>query len=120
MDAVSPLADMNDRSRDIFRRLVETYIDTGEPVGSRTISKELENTLSAATVRNVMQDLEQLGLLESPHASAGRVPTHAGLRMFVDGILEIGDVSAEERTQIERLSDGNDQGLGRALDNAGS
>ncbi|MEO1611068.1 MAG: heat-inducible transcriptional repressor HrcA [Pseudomonadota bacterium] len=120
MDAVSPLADLNERSREIFRRLVETYIDTGEPVGSRTISKEMENALSAATVRNTMQDLEQLGLLESPHTSAGRIPTHAGLRMFVDGILEIGDVSAEERTQIERLGDANDQGIGRALDNAGS
>ena len=120
MDNATPLSDLNDRSRDVFRRLVESYIETGEPVGSRTISKTMENAISAATIRNVMQDLEGLGLLESPHTSAGRVPTHAGLRMFVDGILEIGDVSAEERAQIERLGDANDHDLGRALDTAGS
>ena len=120
MEQAASLGDLNDRSRDIFRRLVETYIETGEPVGSRTISKGLEAALSAATVRNVMQDLEQLGLLEAPHTSAGRVPTHAGLRMFVDGILEIGDVSADERAQIERLGDANDLDIGRALDYAGN
>lgn len=114
------LSDLNDRSREIFRRLVETYIDTGEPVGSRTISREMENALSAATVRNVMQDLEQLGLLESPHTSAGRIPTHMGLRMFVDGILEIGEVGSDERNQIERLATDRDGDLGRALEQAGS
>lgn len=96
------LGDLNDRSRAIFRQLVETYLETGEPVGSRTLSKSLDQPLSAASVRNVMQDLEELGLLGSPHVSAGRVPTQTGLRMFVDGLLEIGDVSGEERTQIER------------------
>lgn len=114
-----PLSDLNDRSRDIFRALVETYIETGEPVGSRTISRNLETTLSAATVRNVMQDLEHLGLLDSPHTSAGRIPTHTGLRMFVDGLLEIGDVSTEERTQIEQVADRSDGDINRALDDAG-
>lgn len=118
MVSSAPLSDLNERSRAIFRRLVETYIETGEPVGSRTISRGLEAPLSAATVRNVMQDLEQLGLLESPHASAGRIPTHSGLRMFVDGILELGDISAEERAEIEKLNEDGD--LAHALDRAGS
>ena len=114
------LHDLNDRSREIFRRLVETYIETGEPVGSRTISRNLSTSLSAATVRNVMQDLEHLGLLDSPHTSAGRIPTQTGLRMFVDGILEIGDVSAEERAQIEKVANQSDGDIARALDDAGS
>ncbi|MGB0504840.1 MAG: heat-inducible transcriptional repressor HrcA [Pikeienuella sp.] len=116
----SPLSDLNGRSREIFRLLVETYIETGEPVGSRTLSKSLETNLSAATVRNVMQDLEHLGLLDSPHTSAGRIPTHSGLRMFVDGLLEIGDVSTEERSQIEQVAETSDGDITRALDHAGS
>lgn len=119
-DKAGPLAELNDRSREIFRVLVETYIESGEPVGSRTISRGMDTPLSAASVRNVMQDLEQLGLLESPHASAGRVPTHAGLRLFVDGILEIGDISAEERAQIDRLTEAGDHDISRALDSAGA
>lgn len=95
------LSDLNDRSREIFRQLVETYLETGEPVGSRTLSRAIANSLSAATVRNVMQDLEHLGLLGSPHISAGRVPTQFGLRMFVDGLLEIGDLTAVERARID-------------------
>ncbi|MEO1238627.1 MAG: heat-inducible transcriptional repressor HrcA, partial [Pseudomonadota bacterium] len=78
------LAEMNDRSREVFRRLVESYLETGEPVGSRTLSRTLSENVSAATIRNVMQDLEIMGLLGSPHVSAGRVPTEVGLRMFVD------------------------------------
>lgn len=96
------LNNLNARSRDIFARLVETYLETGEPVGSRTLSKIAGLGLSAASIRNVMQDLEQLGLLDSPHVSAGRIPTQMGLRLFVDGVLEIGDISTEERTSIER------------------
>jgi heat-inducible transcriptional repressor len=96
------LSDLNERSRAIFRQLVETYLETGDPVGSRTLSKALDQPLSPATVRNVMQDLEEMGLLGAPHVSAGRVPTQIGLRMFVDGLLEIGDVSGDEREQIER------------------
>ncbi len=101
-DDAPTLGSLNDRSRDIFARLVETYLETGEPVGSRTLSKMAGLGLSAASIRNVMQDLEQLGLLDSPHVSAGRIPTQLGLRLFVDGVLEIGDISAEERGKIER------------------
>ena len=114
------LADLNDRSRAIFGRLVETYLTSGMPVGSRTLSKSLDLGLSAASVRNVMQDLELLGLLASPHASAGRVPTQQGLRLFVDGVLEIGDVSADERTRIERTLLESDSDISAALDQAGT
>lgn len=113
------LAEMNDRSREVFRRLVETYLDTGEPVGSRTLARALPQALSPATIRNVMQDLEFLGLLESPHVSAGRIPTHQGLRLFVDGILEVGDVSGEERSEIERSLGEDDRDLSSMLDRAG-
>jgi len=104
-EAAPTLDDLNARGRDIFARLVETYLETGEPVGSRTLSKVMDLGLSAASIRNVMQDLEQLGLLDSPHISAGRIPTQLGLRLFVDGVLEIGDVSSEERRQIEQSMD---------------
>lgn len=113
------LAEMNERSREVFRRLVETYLATGEPVGSRTLARALPQALSPATIRNVMQDLELLGLLQSPHVSAGRIPTHQGLRLFVDGILEVGDVSGEERTEIERSFGGDDTDLTGVLDRAG-
>lgn len=96
------LDDLNDRSRAIFARLVETYLETGEPVGSRTLSRAVDLGLSAASIRNVMQDLERLGLLDSPHISAGRIPTQTGLRLFVDGVLELGDIPVEERRQIEQ------------------
>ncbi len=116
----SPLAEMNDRSREVFRRLVETYLDTGDPVGSRTLARALPEGVSPATIRNVMQDLEQLGLLDSPHASAGRIPTQLGLRLFVDGILEVGDVSGPERAEIERsLGGGAERDIGGILDRAG-
>jgi heat-inducible transcriptional repressor len=95
------LAELDQRSRDIFRRIVEGYLETGEPVGSRNISKVLPVALSPATVRNVMQDLEDLGLVYAPHVSAGRLPTEQGLRLFVDSILEIGDIPAEDRARIE-------------------
>ncbi len=96
------LGDLNHRSREIFRQIVETYLATGTPVGSRNLSRQLPMTLSPASVRNVMSDLEALGLIYAPHASAGRLPTHAGLRLFVDGLLELGDLSEQERLQIER------------------
>jgi len=89
------------RSRDIFRVLVEAYLASGEPVGSRTLSQRLPNVLSPASIRNVMADLERLGLLYAPHTSAGRVPTERGLRLFVDGMLEVGDLSQGERASIE-------------------
>ena len=94
------LTDMDARAREIFRRIVESYLETGEPVGSRTLSKG-GLSLSPASIRNTMQDLTQLGLLGAPHVSAGRLPTHAGLRLFVDGLLEVGDVGEEERRSIE-------------------
>ena len=87
------LAELDQRSREIFRHLVETYIETGEPVGSRTLSRGLPLSLSPASVRNVMSDLEATGLIYAPHTSAGRMPTEIGLRMFVDGLLEIGDLA---------------------------
>lgn len=94
------LAELDARARDIFRRVVESYLETGEPVGSRTISKG-GVALSPASIRNTMQDLAHLGLLDAPHTSAGRMPTHAGLRMFVDGFLEVGDVAEQEKQAIE-------------------
>lgn len=115
----STLGDMNDRSREVFRRLVETYLETGEPVGSRTLARSVAEGVSAATIRNTMQDLEQLGLLDSPHVSAGRVPTQLGLRLFVDGILEVGDVSGPERAEIERSLGGNERDITAVLDRAG-
>jgi len=114
------LDDLNERGREIFRRLVETYLETGEPVGSRTLSRSMERSLSAATVRNVMQDLEELGLLGSPHVSAGRVPTQMGLRLFVDGVLQIGDISSGERQQIERSLTDHTDDLTAMLDEAGT
>lgn len=98
------LTDLDDRARDIFRRVVEAYLETGEPIGSRTLSRG-GIQLSPASIRNTLQDLAQLGLLDSPHSSAGRLPTHAGLRLFVDGLLEVGDVGEAEKREIDaRLS----------------
>jgi heat-inducible transcriptional repressor len=95
------LAQLNERSREIFRRIVESYLATGEPVGSRNLSRILPMTLSPASVRNVMSDLEQLGLIYAPHTSAGRLPTEIGLRFFVDALMQIGDLSEEDRKAIE-------------------
>jgi len=100
-EAAIGLRQLNERSREIFRRIVETYLETGEPVGSRNLSRALPMTLSPASVRNVMSDLEGLGLIYAPHTSAGRLPTQTGLRLFVDGLLEVGDVSEAERNEIE-------------------
>jgi len=95
------LAQLDERSREIFRRIVESYLATGEPVGSRHVSRLLPMALSPASVRNVMADLEALGLVYAPHTSAGRLPTELGLRFFVDALLEIGDLPGEERRRIE-------------------
>jgi heat-inducible transcriptional repressor len=106
----SALEELDKRSRDIFRLIVENYLETGEPLGSRNLSKVFPEGLSAASIRNVMGDLEQLGLVFSPHVSAGRLPTEIGLRFFVDSFLEIGDVSKEDRhsidTQVRAKGDG--------------
>jgi heat-inducible transcriptional repressor len=95
------IGELNERSREIFRQIVETYVETGEPVGSRTLSRRLTQSLSPATIRNVMADLEESGLLFAPHTSAGRLPTEAGLRLFVHGLLEIGRLSDDERKNID-------------------
>lgn len=92
---------LDQRSRDIFRRLVDTYLATGEPVGSRTIARNLPSTLSPASVRNVMMDLEDAGLIFAPHTSAGRIPTERGLRLFVDAVMEMGAMTSEDRSRID-------------------
>jgi heat-inducible transcriptional repressor len=100
-DANSILDEMNSRSREVFRRVVEGYLENGEPVGSRTLTRSFSEKISAATIRNVMQDLEFLGLLGSPHTSAGRIPTQMGLRMFVDGLLEVSDLNEDDRVKLD-------------------
>ena len=95
------VAQLNERSREIFRQIVESYLATGEPVGSRNLSRILPMTLSPASVRNVMSDLEQLGLVYAPHTSAGRLPTEIGLRFFVDALMQIGDLTEDDRNTIE-------------------
>ena len=113
------LSALDARARDIFRRIVETYLETGEPVGSRTISRGGVQ-LSPASIRNTMQDLTLAGLLAAPHTSAGRIPTHAGLRLFVDGFLEIGDIGTDERREIDARLAGKGRGFDEALDAASS
>lgn len=114
------LNEMNDRSREVFRRVVEGYLDTGGPVGSRTLTRTMSEKVSAATIRNVMQDLEFLGLLDSPHISAGRVPTQLGLRMFVDGLLEIRDLEDDDREKIDATLGSNENDVGAMLDRVGA
>ena len=114
------LSDMNDRTREVFRRVVEGYLSSGEPVGSRTLTRTLSEKVSAATVRNVMQDLEYLGLLDSPHVSAGRVPTQLGLRMFVDSLLEVGQVAPEDQERIDATLGVNDHDVTTLLDEVGA
>lgn len=95
------ITDLNDRAQAVMRYIVDAYMDTGEPVGSRTISQRLSLSLSAATIRNVMADLEAEGLLYAPHTSAGRLPTQKGMRFYVDGLMEVGDLSEQERHIID-------------------
>jgi heat-inducible transcriptional repressor len=109
---------VNERAREILRRIVDGYLESGEPVGSRTISRQPGVTLSPATIRNVMADLEESGLLYSPHTSAGRLPTDAGLRLFVNGLLEIGALSEEERRQIESQCKAAGRSLPQVLEEA--
>jgi heat-inducible transcriptional repressor len=120
MKQTSPLSDLTDRSREVFRQVVESYLETGDPVGSKTLTETLAEKVSPATIRNVMSDLEQLGLLDSPHTSAGRIPTQVGLRMFVDGLLEVGSVSGNERSEIERSLDTNEPDIGGMMDKVGA
>ncbi len=115
--ALAGLAGLDARARDIFRRIVESYLETGEPVGSRTLSLG-GIALSPASIRNTMQDLTLAGLLAAPHTSAGRIPTHAGLRLFVDGLLEVGDLTKEERREIDGRLAGRGRNFESALDEA--
>jgi len=119
-DASRMLSEMNERSREVFRRVVEGYLDTGDPVGSRTLTRTMSEKVSAATVRNVMQDLEYMGLLDSPHVSSGRVPTQTGLRIFVDGLMEVSQVTQSDREMIDATLGTNEPELGAVLDRVGS
>lgn len=103
---------MDQRNREIFREVVESFLETGSPVGSRTLSRRLKGNLSPASIRNIMADLEQAGLLHAPHTSAGRLPTDRGLRLFIDGLLELGDLGEQERAEIEA----NCAAAGRSLE----
>lgn len=114
------LGDLNDRSREVFRRVVEGYLETGAPVGSRTLTRSLSEQVSAATVRNVMHDLEYLGLLGSPHVSAGRIPTQMGLRMFLDGFLEVGELTASDKQNLDEMMGSNTADVTTALDRIGA
>jgi heat-inducible transcriptional repressor len=114
------LSELNDRSREVFRRVVEGYLTSGDPIGSRTLTRTLSEKISAATVRNVMQDLEHLGLLDSPHTSAGRVPTVSGLRLFVDSLLDIETVGETDREAIDATLGSNDTSVTALLDKIGS
>jgi len=114
------LSQMNDRSREVFRRVVEGYLDSGDPVGSRSLSRTMTERLSAATIRNVMQDLEYLGLLDSPHVSAGRIPTQQGLRMFVDGLMEVSAVTVQDRQAMDATVTRADNDVGALFDRVGA
>ncbi len=103
---------LDQRNREIFREVVESFLETGSPVGSRTLSRRLNSSLSPASIRNIMADLEEAGLLHAPHTSAGRLPTDRGLRLFIDGLLELGDLGEQERAEIEA----NCAAAGRSLE----
>ena len=119
MNSAAPLSELDARAHDIFRHVVETYLETGEPVGSRTLSKGGVH-LSPASIRNTMQDLSALGLLSAPHTSAERLPNHQGLRLFVDGLLEIGDLSEEAKRDIETRLTARGNTFDAALHQAGN
>ena len=109
MDSSQELfSEMDMRSREVFQRIVESYLSSGEPMGSNTLTQQMSQQVSAATIRNVMKDLEVLGLLDSPHTSAGRQPTELGLRMFVDGIMEVGDPDEADQRKIAATMDESD------------
>ena len=116
MDSSEELfSEMDTRSREVFQRIVESYLSSGEPMGSRTLTQQMTDQVSATTIRNVMQDLEFLGLLDSPHPSAGRMPTELGLRMFVDGIMEVGDPDEADQRKISATM-GEDDNINNMLD----
>jgi len=110
--------DLSDRSREILRLVIDAYVETGAPIGSRSLSRKLGMSLSPATIRNVMADLEEGGLLYAPHTSAGRLPTDLGLRLFVDGLLEHGNVTKDEREQIDSQCAGTGRSVSEILEEA--
>jgi len=110
------LSDLDSRARHIFRDIVESYLETGVPVGSKTLALSGGRSLSPATIRNTMAELSRFGLLAAPHVSAGRVPTQAGLRLFVDGLLEIGDIGGDERQRLEARLAGVEQSADHFLE----
>ena len=112
------IVELNARSKEVFRQIVDAYVATGEPVGSRTVARRLEDQLSAATIRNVMADLEEAGLLFAPHTSAGRMPTDAGLRLYIDGLLEIGVLTDDERRAIQSQCAAHGRGVEAVLSDA--
>lgn len=118
------IPELNDRSRQIFRLIVDSYLAGGDPIGSRTIAQKLEQhaglSLSAATIRNVMADLEGTGLLYAPHVSAGRLPTPQGLRLYIDGLMEIGNLAESDRHQIESQCTTSGQSMTQMMERAGS
>lgn len=116
----SSFLDLNNRSLEIFKEIVDTYVETGEPVGSRTISRRSAMNLSPATIRNIMADLEEAGLLYAPHTSAGRLPTEEGLRFFVHGLLQVGAISDFEKGEIERRCQASGKSLTEVLEEATS
>lgn len=120
IERITAISELNERSREIFREIVETYVATGEPVGSRTLSRKLGLNLSPASIRNVMADLQEAGLLFAPHTSAGRLPTDAGLRLFVNGLLEMGGLSEDDRSDIESRCAGAGKSVEEALSEATS
>lgn len=114
----SIVGELNERSREIFREIVDEFVTTGEPIGSRTLSRRLATPLSPATIRNVMSDLEEMGLLYAPHTSAGRLPTERGLRLFVDGLLQFGQLGDDEREAIAQTLAGRGRSLQETLADA--
>ncbi len=112
------VAELSNRAREVLRHVVESYVETGEPVGSRALTRKIAETLSPATIRNIMADLQDLGLLYAPHTSAGRLPTEAGLRLFVNGLLEVGNVSEDERESIEARCAAVGRSMNEALEQA--
>jgi heat-inducible transcriptional repressor len=115
---MTKLEELDKRSREVFRHIVDAYVETGEPVGSKSLSGRLSTSLSPATIRNVMAELETAGLLYAPHTSAGRLPTEAGLRLFVHGILEVGDLAPQEQKEIEQLCKATGNSLTDVLEDA--
>ncbi len=114
-----PISELTERAREIFRQVVEGYIESGQPVGSKTLASDAGINLSPASIRSVLADLEGLGLLAAPHTSAGRLPTDAGLRIFVDGMMQVAEPTPEERAQIEARLGANGP-VERALEQASS